>query len=141
MSTPLGADLRWGSGPQEGAAPSQPHARPSLGTRCERLIQANLCSGSQIRPRLGEKGVCLEAGHLGSGYAQGQRSVGRDTKFGVGKVVKELQPLLSFERWTPFPHGQPRPLESPVGLPHGGLVLCHQVAAVSWEPELLLQRR
>ena len=103
MSTLLGADLRWGSGPQEGAAPSQPHAQPSLGTRCEWLIQAKLCSGSQIRPRLGEKGVCLEAGHLGSGYAQGQRSVGRDTRFGVGKVVTEFQPLLSFEGWALSP--------------------------------------
>lgn len=39
----------------------------------------------------GGKDVWLEAGHLGS--------VGRDTKFGVGKVVKEFQTLLGFERW------------------------------------------
>lgn len=51
----MGADLRWGSGPQEGAAPSQPHAQPALGTRCEWLIQANLCLGSQIRSRMGER--------------------------------------------------------------------------------------
>lgn len=57
---------------------------------------------------VGGKGVWLEAGHLG--YARGQRSVGRDTKFGVGKVVKEFQTLLSFERWSSFPHGQQLPL-------------------------------
>ena len=88
---------------------------------------------------VGGKGVWLEAGHLG--YAQGQRSVGRDTKFGVGKVVKEFQTLLSFERWSSFPHGQQLPLELPVGLPHGGLVFCHQVAAVNREPTRLLLRR
>lgn len=88
---------------------------------------------------VGGKGVWLEAGHLG--YARGQWSVGRDTKFGVGKVVKEFQTLLSFERWSSFSPRPAAPFELPVGLPHGDLVFCHQVAAVSREPERLLLRR
>lgn len=51
----MGADLRWGSSPQEGVSLSQLHAQPALGTCCEWLIQANLCLGSQIRSRLGER--------------------------------------------------------------------------------------
>lgn len=93
----MGADLRWGSGPQEGVSLSQPHAQPALGTCCEWAGQPLLRVTDQIA--VGGKGVWLEAGHLGSGYAQGQRSVGRDTKFGVEKVVKEFQTLLGFERW------------------------------------------
>ena len=48
---------------------------------------------------VGKKGVGLEAGHLGSGYAEGQRSLGRAAKFGVGKGVKEFQKMDFAELW------------------------------------------
>lgn len=44
-------------------------------------------------------GAWLEAGCLGSGSAQGQRSVGRAAKCGVEKVVKEFQKVDFAELW------------------------------------------